>query len=159
MAMSETDNAMFDRASARVKDAKLDTMTEESTLNALSASKVALNNPTDELVAAAVSKLTLAFAHYSSGAPRAAAEAATRAVIAHEKNRHDSGGSTTVTTVTTPIPAQKKSNIEAALEAKWAIVTIVLFIVFVIALSLSLQNIVGNSAQAALEQHGQRSRQ
>lgn len=153
MAISDAEKEEVDRAEKRVEKSGLDGLTSNSTLNALSAAKAALHNPTDELVAMALFKLTLAFAHSASGAPQAAADASVKAVSDHEKNRHDKQGSVTTTTVTTP-PAQKMTTIEFIdKNIKWIFYLVVVVLVLM-AISQPLSEIGKASAATALQQRG-----
>ncbi len=74
MGITESEQERFDRARRRIMDAGLDDLTVESTSNALSLSEAALNKaaPDIRLLAEAVAGQAVAFAHFISGAQRAA---------------------------------------------------------------------------------------
>lgn len=78
MGITESEQERFDRARRRIMDAGLDDLTVESTSNALSLSEAALAKaaPDIRLLAEAVAGQAVAFAHFISGAQRAATSAA-----------------------------------------------------------------------------------
>lgn len=78
MGITESEQERFDRARRRIMDAGLDDLTVESTSTALSLSEAALNKaaPDIRLLAEAVAGQAVAFAHFISGAQRAATSAA-----------------------------------------------------------------------------------
>ena len=78
MGITESEQERFDRVRRRIMDAGLDDLTVESTSNALSLSEAALNKaaPDIRLLAEAVAGHAVAFAHFISGAQRAATSAA-----------------------------------------------------------------------------------
>ena len=86
MAISDIDREQFRRATDRLKASELDALTQESSYDALTAAEAMLVEPSDHNTATAVAKLTLFLAHFASGSPKAAANAATKAVDEHEKN-------------------------------------------------------------------------
>lgn len=78
MGITESEQERFDRARRRIMAAGLDDLTVESTSNALSLSEAALAKaaPDIRLLAEAVAGQAVAFAHFISGAQRAATSAA-----------------------------------------------------------------------------------
>ncbi len=81
MGITEPEQERFDRARRRIMNAGLDDLTVESTATALSLSEAALDKaaPDIRLLAEAVAGQAVAFAHFVSGAQRAATSAAASA--------------------------------------------------------------------------------
>ena len=103
MGITESEQERFDRARRRIMDAGLDDLTVESTSNALSLSEAALNKaaPDIRLLAEAVAGQAVAFAHFISGAQKAAqtsaATVAATAIARHAAECVAAGGKPTKT--------------------------------------------------------------
>ena len=154
MAISDIDREQFRRATDRLKASELDALTQESSYDALTAAEAMLVEPSDHNTATAVAKLTLFLAHFASGSPRAAAQAAAKAVDEHEKNCTDRRRSTTA--VPSKIPATKLTLMEFAdRNMKWFFYAFVVLTILV-SLSTALQDIARESAATALEQRSRK---
>lgn len=85
MAISDAEQDWFRRARKRLADSHLDDLTMESTAMALSKAETALDAapPEIRMFVESQAALGIAFAHFASGSPRAAADAAAVAVAKH----------------------------------------------------------------------------
>ncbi len=85
MAISDAEQDWFRRARKRLADSHLDDLTMESTAMALSKAETALDAapPEIRMFVESQAALGIAFAHFASGSPRSAADAAAVAVAKH----------------------------------------------------------------------------
>lgn len=85
MGITDAEQEWFSRARRRLSDSNLDDLTMESTAMALSKAETALDAAPAEIRMFVESQaaLGIAFAHFASGSPKAAADAASLAVARH----------------------------------------------------------------------------
>jgi len=154
MAISDIDREQFRRATDRLKASELDALTQESSYDALTAAEAMLVEPSDHNTATAVAKLTLFLAHFASGSPKAAANAATKAVEDHEKSCTDKRRGSTTTPSSMPAT---KLTLMAFVDRniKWFFYAFVVLAILV-SLSTALQDIARESAATALEQRSRK---
>ena len=88
MAISDAEQEWFSRARRRLNDSHLDDLTMESTAMALSKAETALDAapPEIRMFVESQAALGIAFAHFASGSPKAAADAAAVAVQKHAES-------------------------------------------------------------------------
>ena len=105
MAISDAEQEWFSRARRRLNDSHLDDLTLESTAMALSKAETALDAapPEIRMFVESQAALGIAFAHFASGSPKAAADAASIAVARHaegcQKKEDDAKGEPSIKTV------------------------------------------------------------
>lgn len=93
MAISDAEQDWFRRARKRLADSRLDDLTMESTAMALSKAETALDAapPEIRMFVESQAALGIAFTHFASGSPRAAADAAAVAVARHAEECQKDG--------------------------------------------------------------------